>query len=89
MPDIDNTLFGNVSQLINTSKYYFMAHRRRAKAHNQAGLQWNIYCLCVLISFLLHVFYISLIISLLDDRAKILLKYPWYRLLIIQSYLMF
>ena len=38
---------------------------------------------------LLHVFYISLIISLLDDRAKILLKYPWYRLLIIQSYLMF
>ena len=33
MPDIDNTLFGNLSQLINTSKYYFMANRR-AKAHN-------------------------------------------------------
>ncbi len=39
MPDIDNTLFGNVSQLINMIKYYFMAHRRRAKAHNQAVLQ--------------------------------------------------
>ena len=41
MPDIDNTLFGNASQLTNTSKYYFMAHRRRANAHNQAVLQRN------------------------------------------------
>ena len=41
MPDIDNTLFCNVSQLINMSKYYFMAHRRRANAHNQAALQRN------------------------------------------------
>ena len=30
MPDIDNTLFGNLSQLMNTSKYYFMANKRRA-----------------------------------------------------------
>ena len=37
MPDIDNTLYGDVCQLIKTSKYYFMAQRRRAKAHNQAG----------------------------------------------------
>ena len=41
MPDIDNTLFCNVSQLINMSKYYFIAHRRRANAHNQAVLQRN------------------------------------------------
>ena len=41
MPDIDNPLFCNVSQLINMCKYYFMAHRRRANAHNQAVLQRN------------------------------------------------
>ena len=37
MPDIDNILYGDVSQLINTSKYYFMAQRRRAKTHNYSG----------------------------------------------------
>ena len=39
-PDINNTLFGDVSQLEQTSKYYNMAHRRRAKAQTQVGWQW-------------------------------------------------
>ena len=39
IPDINNTLFGDVSQLEQTSKYYNMAHRRRAKAQTQAGWQ--------------------------------------------------
>ena len=38
-PDIENSLFGDVSQLVDTCKYYDMAHGRRAKAQNQAGSQ--------------------------------------------------